>query len=146
MDNNIAGKGNVLAERDNASTESNPYILENENVSVDLSMLYDISAKDKNFINKMVITFLKHMPVTLRELEQSLNNQDWENVYKAAHSAKSSLSIIKIEEMFNGIIQIEENARNRVSLDSIPGVVEKIKRKFLFAEEILKAKFLDNNG
>ncbi len=146
MDNNIAGKGNVLAERDNASTERNSYILKNGNVSVDLSMLYDISAKDKNFINKMVLTFLKHMPVTLRELEQSLKNQDWENVYKAAHSAKSSLSIIKIEEMFNGIIQIEENARNRVSLDSIPGVVEKIKRKFFFAEEILKAKFLDNNG
>lgn len=145
MKNNIADKRDVLAERKTPAT-GNTNIIENENVLVDLSMLYDISPNDKNFINKMVKTFLKHMPETLHKLEQGLNNQDWENVYKAAHSAKSSLSIIKIGQMLDWIVQIEENAKNRISLESLPDLVEKIKQKFFFAEEVLKEKFFEKNS
>lgn len=132
---------NMLAGRNAAVTPDNPYIIENENVSIDVSMLYDISGNDKSFIYTMVQVFLKNMPNSLNKIQQSLNNQDWEDVYRSAHSAKSSLSVIKIKEMFDWVVQIEENVIKKTSLDSVPDLVEKIKKKYLFAEEILNERF-----
>ncbi len=127
-------------------TNHNPYTIENSNVSIDISMLYDISGNDESFIITMVQTFLKTLPETIKKIEQSLHNQDWENVYRSAHFAKSSLSVIKIGEMFDWVLQVEVNAKNETDLDKIPGLVEKIKQKYLLAEVILHEKFRAKNN
>ena len=119
----------------------NPYILGNKNVAVDVSMLYDISGNDESYIHTMVQTFLENMPVTLQKIEQSLQAKDWENVYKSAHYAKSSLSVIKIAEMFEWVMKVEVNAKNRINLDTIPALVQKIKEKYALAERVLSEKF-----
>lgn len=124
----------------NASTNNSNYLLQNGDVVIDISMLYEISDNDKNFILTMVRTFLKNMPVTLQNLEQGLNNKDWEQVYKAAHSAKSSLSVLKIKQMLDLVLQIEENALNKINLDNVPALADKIKQTFFFAEQILIEK------
>jgi hypothetical protein len=67
--------------------------------------------------------------------------KDWENLYKAAHYAKSSLSVIKIGEMFDWLVTVEGNAKRKTSLDSLPELVEKIKVKFSMAEKVLSEKF-----
>lgn len=124
----------------NASTNNSNYLLQNGDVVIDISMLYEISDNDKNFILTMVRTFLKNMPVTLQNLEQGLNNKDWEQVYKAAHSAKSSLSVLKIKQMLDLVLQIEENALNKINLDNVPALADKIKQTFFLAEQILIEK------
>lgn len=124
----------------NTSTNNSNYLLQNGDVVIDISMLYEISDNDKNFILTMVRTFLKNMPVTLQNLEQGLNNKDWEQVYKAAHSAKSSLSVLKIKQMLDLVLQIEENALNKINLDNVPALADKIKQTFFFAEQILIEK------
>lgn len=119
----------------------NPYILGNENVAVDVSMLYDISGNDENYIHTMVQTFLENMPVTIGKIEKSLEDKDWENLYKSAHYAKSSLSVIKIGELFEWVVKVEVNAKNKINLETLPGLVEKIKEKYLLAERVLAEKF-----
>ncbi len=126
-------------------TNNNPYIIENKDVSIDVSMLYNISGNDESFICTMVQTFLKTMPETIKKLKESLNNQDWENVYKSAHFAKSSLSVIKIDEMLDWVVQAELSAKDESSVYLLPDLVKKIIEKYSFAEVLLKEKF-DQKG
>lgn len=120
---------------------TNPYILANKNISVDLSMLYEISGDDESYISVMVQTFLENMPNTLKKIDSALSAEDWEGLYRAAHYAKSSLSVIKINEMFDAVITIEGNAKNKTHLQSLPSLVKKVNESFLIAEEILSKKF-----
>lgn len=125
-------------------TNNNPYILENGNASVDVTMLYDISGNDEDYINKMVQIFLERMPDNLEKIEQGIKSQDWESVYQSAHHTKSSLSIIKISDMFDWIKQVEDNAKYKTDLEILPELIKKIKEKFIFAKELLSDKFRTN--
>lgn len=116
-------------------------IIENKNISIDISIVCEVSGNDESFIKTMVQTFLKTMSETIRKIEKSLSEQDWENVYKCAHFAKSSLSIIKVGEMLKLVLQAEASAKNKTDLDTIPGAVKKLKEKYAFAEELLLEKF-----
>ena len=119
----------------------NPYILVSENISVDLTMLYEISGDDEAYISVMVQTFLENMPNTLKKLEQSLSDENWEGVYQAAHYAKSTLSVIKVSDMFDLVFMIETNAKNKTNLQTLPALVQKVNDAFLIAEELLSKKF-----
>ncbi|WP_018613241.1 Hpt domain-containing protein [Segetibacter koreensis] len=119
-----------------------PHIIASENVSIDISMLYEISGNDESFIITMLQTFLRTMPGTIKKMEEALDNQDWENVYRSAHFAKSSLSIIKIGEMFDTVVQAELIAKNETDLDLLPGLIKEIKEKYFFAEVILNERIL----
>ena len=119
----------------------NQAILVNKDVSVDLSLLYDISGDDESYITMMVQTFLETMPATLNKINNCLNECDWDGLFRAAHYAKSSLSVIKVKEMFEVISVIEENAKSKVDLHLLPELVEKANRSFQVAEEVLLKKF-----
>jgi HPt (histidine-containing phosphotransfer) domain-containing protein len=127
-------------------TDNNPHIIRGVNVGIDVSMLYNISANDQSFISKIVETFLRTFPDTVKKIDDSLREGNWENVYLFAHHAKSSLSIIRIGEVFDWVVQVEVNAKNRTNLDIIPGLVKKIKDTYLEADELLRSEFLNNNA
>ena len=120
---------------------TNPYILTEKGIAVDISMLYDISGDDESYISIMIHTFLENMPVTIAKMEESLRNHEWDSLSKLAHFAKSSLSVIKVNEMFEAVITVEETAKKRVHLSQLSGLVEKIKEAFIKADEILAKKF-----
>lgn len=124
-----------------AELNSNPHLLLNKNVTVDLSMIYEISGDDESYINLMVQTFLESMPGTLEKINQSLSDADWDGLYKAAHFAKSSLSVIKVSEMHETAFAIEQNAKHRTSLDTLPALVSKLNQNFAAAEEVLATRF-----
>ena len=106
-------------------------------------MLYTISSNDPDFIFKIVDTFLKTFPQTIKKIEEGLNENNWENVYLNAHHAKSSLSVIKIGDMFDWVLQVETNAKNQTGLELIPETLNKIKTAFMYAERLLKSRFTD---
>jgi CheY-like chemotaxis protein len=123
------------------AVSTNPYILTNKNISVDVSMLYDISGDDESYIALMVQTFLENMPSTIKKIEKGLLDEDWDTLYKTAHYAKSSLSVIKVSEMFEAVLAIEQNAKERTNISMLPGLVKKINESFVIAEEVLSRKF-----
>ncbi len=120
---------------------NNPNIISNGNTSVDISMLYEIAENDEAYIKMMITTFLENLPMVIQKIETAYASQDWENVFRSAHYAKSSLSVIKIADIFDWIITIESCAKKRIDLDSIPELIENIKARFLNVEEILNERF-----
>lgn len=119
----------------------NPNILSNHDVAVDISMLYEIAGNDEPYISTMIHTFLENMPVTINKIETAYLNKDYENLYRSAHYAKSSLSVIKIADMYEWVTKIEYNAKHMVDLGSFPLLIEQIKQKFGIVEGILNEKF-----
>ena len=135
----------MLTRQSAAVTSKSSYIIENENILIDISILYEVSDNDENFINRTINIFLKNMSYILSRLQQGLNNQDWNEIYLAAHSAKSSLSVVKVVELLAYITQLENDTSNKANLDKVPALVKKIKEKYLFAEEILNEHFKVKN-
>jgi HPt (histidine-containing phosphotransfer) domain-containing protein len=120
---------------------SSPYILRNGNVSVDLTMVYEISGNDESYIALMAQIFLQNMPATLQRIGESVQKEDWEEVYKAAHFAKSSLSVIRVSPMLELVLTIEECARKRIALERIEGLTEQVNDSFVMAKDVLSEKF-----
>ncbi|MCW3112046.1 MAG: multi-sensor hybrid histidine kinase [Segetibacter sp.] len=120
----------------------NPHILVSRNISVDLSMLYDISGEDEAYICVMVQTFLENMPNTLKKIDQCLSDENWDGLFQAAHYAKSTLSVIKVSEMFDAVLAIELSAKNKINLQTLPALVQKLNDGFVIAEELLSKKFI----
>lgn len=123
------------------SVSTNPNILGNHEVAIDLSMLYEIAGNDPAYINTMISTFLENMPVTIGKIETNFQAEDWENLYRSAHYAKSSLSVIKIADMYDWVTTIEQSARRKVDLAALPELIERVKQKFVIVEKILSEKF-----
>jgi CheY-like chemotaxis protein len=117
------------------------HILTNQHVAVDINMLYETAGDDESYIALMVQVFLQNMPRTLKNIDESLLNKDWDGLYKAAHFAKSSLSVIRVSGMFEAVLAVEERAKKRIDLDTLPMLVQQIKQYFVLAEEVLVKKY-----
>jgi CheY-like chemotaxis protein/HPt (histidine-containing phosphotransfer) domain-containing protein len=124
-----------------STISQNENILSTPQVAVDMSILYEIAGDDKEYIETMVSTFLENMPSTLQKIEDDMLNKDYDSLYKAAHYAKSSLSIIKISDVYTWVEKIEQNAKNRVELHTLENLVNQVKEKFALAEKVLTQKF-----
>jgi CheY-like chemotaxis protein len=121
--------------------DAESHLIVSGDVVVDVSMLYDISGNDESFIKTMIETFAGNMPGTFAKIEQSLHEKDWEKVYKAAHFAKSSLSVIKVNDMYELAFSIEKNARNITDLETIPELFSRLKTRFDQAKQLLFKKY-----
>jgi HPt (histidine-containing phosphotransfer) domain-containing protein len=121
--------------------KSSPYALRSGSVCVDLSMVYEISGNDESYIALMVRIFLQNMPATLQRITEGVEKLDWEEVYKAAHFAKSSLSVIRVSPMLELTLIIEDCARKRIGLERLQELAEQVNGAFAVAKNILLEKF-----
>lgn len=123
-----------------------PHVLTVDALRVDLSILYEVSGNDPVFVETMIQTFLENFPVTIIEIEEHFKKKDWQSLYKSAHFAKSSLSIIKVEELFSRILKIEQNAKYQTNLDDIEILIKQVKEGFEKVKQSLADNFRTANN
>jgi HPt (histidine-containing phosphotransfer) domain-containing protein len=121
--------------------DKNKGILTGYNATIDISMLYTISEDDDMYIRKMVQTFVNNMPSTLQKIDDGVSTADWDAVYKGAHYAKSSLSIIKVHGMTDNMLRIELNAKHKTDIAYIPELLNAVKEQFQNAKLLLSENF-----
>ncbi|GAB4311995.1 MAG: hypothetical protein Kow00127_02290 [Bacteroidales bacterium] len=119
----------------------------------DLTNLNEMLAGDNKAILQMVKIFLQATPESLSELLKCYEKQDYEGVSKLAHKLKSSVDIFAIKEIKQDIRRLENNTRDNINMDEVPGLVEKIKNVLTEAirqveeeKAILTKKVLQNEG
>ncbi len=122
-------------------SSTNENILGNEEVLVDISMLYQIAGDDESYIHTMISTFLENMPLTIKKMENNIIDEDWEALHRSAHYAKSSLSVIKINDMFKWVEKIEQIGKTQTNLNLLTTLMPLVKTKFDKAEKMLEQKF-----
>ncbi|MGN6569466.1 MAG: response regulator, partial [Flavipsychrobacter sp.] len=105
---------------------------------VDFSFLYEISDNDPQYIHDVIEIFLGTMPEGLDKLEDLIRNtSDWEAIYKQAHFLKSSVSIVKVRDMFDDLAKIESLAKQQANKDEIVKLLDKILSIFKEAHPVL---------
>jgi len=95
---------------------------------LDLSYLYELSGNDPKYIYDVIEIFLDSTPDGVAKLGELIRDtEDFDAIYKQAHSLKSSVGIVKVRDMFEKLGKIEEIARgdmNKAAITSIYGEVE----------------------
>ncbi len=124
------------------SIHTNPHIFSNKIVTIDISILFEVAGEDPVFLKTMLTTFIDNMPGSLLKIQEGIENSDWESVYKAAHFAKSSLSIVKVDKMLELVLLIEKQAKTRQNLDQIAENFAEMSNSFQHAKQLIQEQIL----
>ncbi|MBX9735029.1 MAG: response regulator [Chitinophagaceae bacterium] len=105
---------------------------------VDLDMLNELAEGDNEYKATIINMFLESMPETIEKMETNLADKDWENMYKSAHYAKSSLSVVKVPDMYDLAHGMEIKAKQQQQLEEIAPALNLFKEYFTSVSVYLK--------
>jgi HPt (histidine-containing phosphotransfer) domain-containing protein len=114
------------------------FILSEDNTTVDMSMLQELVGDDISIIKPIIDIFLDNMPATIENLNRFYELKDWDSLYKSAHYIKSSVSVIRVDEIYNAATDIEFKAKNLNELDSIGPNILIIEQHFRNAKQLIE--------
>ena len=92
----------------------------------DLANLEEMLGGDKEAVFQMVKIFLQATPESLSELMRSYEKNDMNGVSRLAHKLKSSVDIFCVDDIKSDIRKLENNTREQINMDEVPGLVENI--------------------
>lgn len=115
-----------------------------ETPNVDLSLLNELSESDSEYKKTIVQMFLDSMPETIQQIEDAFAIQDYDALAKAAHYAKSSLSVINVEDLRALVAKIEMNCKKNENLDELETLVKRVKVKYNLVVQILMDELQKN--
>ncbi len=91
-----------------------------------LNYLKELSENNESFFRDFINLFLTNTPETLTDLQNHLNNKNWEGVRQAAHKMKPSLNYLGLKEGQKLAAVIEEYALNKTQLEEIEGLTAQL--------------------
>lgn len=112
---------------------------------VDFSFLEELSDGDPKYKYDVLSIFMDTVPPGLNNLKNLVGEgKDLQEASKQAHALKSSVSIVKITDMYDRLLEIETLGREEKGLDRIREVFELILETFNEAEPIINAEIEKN--
>jgi CheY-like chemotaxis protein len=105
--------------------------------TVDLSLLNELSESDSEYKKTIIHMFLDSMPETIRQIEEAYQVKNYEALAKAAHYAKSSLSVINVEDLRALVARLEMNCKKMENLHELRSLVKTVKVKYDLVVKIL---------
>ena len=94
----------------------------------DMTFLKGFTGGNMEKQQKYVGMFLDNAPKLLDSLEKALAAQDYQSIKIAAHSLKPQMSYMGIKEEVSNIFLIEQSAGETAHRDTLPQLVENLKR------------------
>ncbi|MBL4715679.1 MAG: Hpt domain-containing protein [Bacteroidia bacterium] len=95
-------------------------------LNTDLTYLSELADGSNDFIIEMIEMFLDQTPNYLNQIDQYLQEKDWESIQGIAHAMKPSLSFMGIAALEPVVISTEEKCMNQRELDTIPGLIQEL--------------------
>jgi HPt (histidine-containing phosphotransfer) domain-containing protein len=97
-------------------------------MKTDLSYLKEMSGGNKDLVLEMIGIFRDQVSEFSVEMDKLLANHEYESLGKLAHKAKSSVSIMGLQELASDLKDLENFARDGKKPDRYAGIVEKFKQ------------------
>lgn len=88
---------------------------------------------DNDMKATMLEMLLEEIPTELEKMRAHLDGQEWEDLFKAAHKMKSTLSFIGNDGMTQANTAMEHNAKQEENLDKIPQYLSVLENTYLNA-------------
>jgi len=120
-------------------------VVKNSVPMYDLAMIESISGGDQQFIKQMVKLFLDNMPQNIEILKRTVEDEDWEQMWKTAHKMKSTIDSLNIVELKQEIRTIELSGKKLEGLELIPSIVQKVEKVLNECMDDLQKKYDDEN-
>jgi|GEM_PF-2668925 len=99
-----------------------------EHRCLQLQNLYDLARGDKNFVLKMLQSFIDSVPGVLEQMRRSLEEGDRETLAQLAHRLKPAFMYVGAEQMVPVLNNIELHARNGTPAEELGKWLEEIER------------------
>jgi len=112
-------------------------------MKTDLSYLRDMSGGNKELVLEMIGIFKDQVVEFGREMDQHLENKDYELLGKLAHKAKSSVSIMGLQDLAQDLKNLENLAREGKKVQSYSGIISRFKQ--VTSEAIEELNVVSNN-
>ncbi|MEI9921716.1 MAG: ATP-binding protein [Bacteroidota bacterium] len=87
---------------------------------IDLSYLRKVSGGNDGFVHDMINTFIETMPKAIDEIRGHTDSKQWDELAKAVHKIKPSLTMMGLTKSRETGAFIEESAKERTSMDVLP--------------------------
>lgn len=120
---------------------------------VDFSLLEELSGGDPKYKYELLEIFLSTVDSGMENLQQLANEGiDYDAMYKQAHALKSSAGIVKVKDMYEGLLQVETmgrdiaEARTTEGKAEIAGIVVQMAEVYQDARPILMAEYEKNKA
>jgi HPt (histidine-containing phosphotransfer) domain-containing protein len=97
-------------------------------MKTDLSYLKEMSGGNKELVLEMITIFREQVSEFSIEMDMYLAKHDYESLGKLAHKAKSSVSIMGLQDLANDLKDLENLAREGKKPESYAGIIEKFKQ------------------
>jgi len=104
-------------------------------MEIDLSYLREMSGGNKELILEMISIFASQVKDFGVEMDQLLESGQYETLGKLAHKAKSSVSIMGLNDLAKSLKDLENSAAERKNIDSYGRIVDSFKKT---TEEAIK--------
>ncbi len=108
---------------ENPSTRVEPVIPEHQ---INLSYLKQIAEGSESFIIEMIEMFLNKTPVALEKMQESFQQQNWEELKQIAHRIKPSFGYIGLPETQKMLAEIEKLSDEHTNPERVKELVGEI--------------------
>jgi CheY-like chemotaxis protein len=117
-----------------SNTKSQPI---NTDVVIDLAFLQELAAGEEAYTKATIELFKENMPTTLNNLQKAIEQQNWESTARWAHYCKSTLSVIKIKEMYTLSVALENLAKAEQNIEQAHHIANQLVNLFKKVELLL---------
>lgn len=107
---------------------------------LDFSYVINMVGDDAEGLIEVFETFLKQMPVYFEELDQALNQPDWDKVARYAHKIKPIFAYVGCPDVRDLVQGIEQKAEYRTELASIPADIQTLKAQSAEINKLIEAE------
>jgi HPt (histidine-containing phosphotransfer) domain-containing protein len=102
-------------------------------MKTDLTYLRNMSAGNKDLVLEMISIFKNQVDEFVIDMNKLYQNQEYENLGKLAHKAKSSISIMGLNELAVELKTFETMAKAGIDTEKYPAFIEKFTDETLLA-------------
>jgi HPt (histidine-containing phosphotransfer) domain-containing protein len=112
-------------------------------MKIDLTYLKNMSAGNKDLVLEMIGIFKQQAAEFVVEMEMLYTKQDFENLGKLAHKAKSSISIMGLTELAKDLKNFENIAKAGIETETYPAFIAKFREET--AEAVAELDIVSDN-
>jgi HPt (histidine-containing phosphotransfer) domain-containing protein len=112
-------------------------------MKTDLSYLKEMSGGNMDLVLEMMNIFREQVAEFSKEMDHHLENREYELLGKLAHKAKSSVSIMGLQDLAKELKNLENLAHEGKKTESYAGIVAKFKQET--SEALQELKVISDN-
>ncbi len=108
----------------------------NSSELLNFDYLNKISKGNADFKNEMLDLFRKQLPKIKNDLNEALQQKNYDELSAVAHKAKSSFSMFGIEELRQSMFMLETDAKKKVNITEYPKIIDRFNKLYeqIFSE------------